>query len=75
MVSGRFFSCRLAVWEPEERRHDARPRLIDGRSGATIVNIHSGQPDPKKVIDSYASSVLAQIGNMLSVAKLEAPTV
>jgi hypothetical protein len=27
-------------------------------SGATIVNIHSGQPDQRKVIEFYASHVL-----------------
>ncbi len=32
-------------------------------SGATIVNIHSGQADQKKVIDFYASSVLPKFGN------------
>jgi len=31
-------------------------------SGATIVNIHSGQPDQKKVIEFYASSVLPNLG-------------
>ena len=31
-------------------------------SGATIVNIHSGQPDQKKVIEFYASSVLPKLG-------------
>ena len=30
-------------------------------SGATIVNIHSGQPDQKKVIDFYGKSVLPQL--------------
>jgi TAT-translocated FGD2 family F420-dependent dehydrogenase len=30
-------------------------------SGATIVNIHSGQRDQKKVIDFYASEVLPQV--------------
>jgi hypothetical protein len=32
-------------------------------SGATIVNIHSGQADQKKVIDFYARSVLPRLGN------------
>jgi F420-dependent hydroxymycolic acid dehydrogenase len=27
-------------------------------SGASIVNVHSGQPDQKKVIDFYGNSVL-----------------
>jgi TAT-translocated FGD2 family F420-dependent dehydrogenase len=27
-------------------------------SGVTIVNVHSGEPDPKKVIDFYANAVL-----------------
>lgn len=40
---------------------DAVNKLFD--SGATIVNIHSGQPDQKKVIDFYASSVLPKLGN------------
>ena len=31
-------------------------------SGATIVNIHSGQLDQKKVIEFYASSVLPKLG-------------
>ncbi|MGA7263077.1 MAG: TIGR03557 family F420-dependent LLM class oxidoreductase [Stellaceae bacterium] len=31
-------------------------------SGATIVNVHSGQPDQKKVIEFYASSVLPKLG-------------
>lgn len=31
-------------------------------SGATIVNIHSGQADQKKVIEFYASSVLPKLG-------------
>lgn len=35
---------------------EAIAKLFD--SGATIVNIHSGQPDQKKVIEFYAQSVL-----------------
>ena len=35
-------------------------KLFD--NGATIVNIHSGQRDQKKVIDFYASSVLPKLG-------------
>ena len=35
---------------------EAIAKLFD--SGATIVNIHSGQPDQKKVIDFYGRSVL-----------------
>ena len=31
-------------------------------SGVTIVNVHSGQPDQKKVIEFYASSVLPKLG-------------
>ena len=31
-------------------------KLFD--SGASIVNVHSGQPDQKKVIDFYGNSVL-----------------
>jgi TAT-translocated FGD2 family F420-dependent dehydrogenase len=39
--------------------HVAKVReLFD--SGATIVNIHSGQPDQKRVIDFYAKHVLPQ---------------
>jgi F420-dependent hydroxymycolic acid dehydrogenase len=34
--------------------------LLD--SGATIVNIHSGQPDQKRVIEFYASHVLPKFG-------------
>jgi hypothetical protein len=34
-------------------------KLFD--SGATIVNIHSGQADQKKVIDFYGNSVLPKI--------------
>ena len=41
--------------------HVAKVReLFD--SGATIVNIHSGQPDQKRVIDFYASHVLPKLG-------------
>lgn len=39
---------------------EAISKLFD--SGATIVNIHSGQPDQKKVIEFYASSVLPKLG-------------
>jgi F420-dependent hydroxymycolic acid dehydrogenase len=35
---------------------DAIAELLD--SGATIVNIHSGQPDQQKVLDFYGRSVL-----------------
>lgn len=38
---------------------DAIEKLFD--SGATIVNIHSGQPDQRKVIEFYASSVLPKL--------------
>lgn len=38
-------------------------KLFD--SGATIVNIHSGQQDQKKVIDFYAKAVLPQLGAYL----------
>jgi hypothetical protein len=31
------------------------------QSGATIVNIHSGQPDQKKVIEFYAKNVLPKL--------------
>jgi F420-dependent hydroxymycolic acid dehydrogenase len=34
-------------------------KLFD--SGATIVNVHSGQPDQKKVIDFYGRFVLPQL--------------
>ncbi|HTT85549.1 MAG TPA: TIGR03557 family F420-dependent LLM class oxidoreductase [Rhizomicrobium sp.] len=34
-------------------------------SGATIVNIHSGQPDQKKVIDFYGKSVLPRLSKYL----------
>jgi F420-dependent hydroxymycolic acid dehydrogenase len=36
-------------------------KLFD--SGATIVNIHSGQPDQKKVLEFYANSVLPALRN------------
>ncbi len=39
---------------------EAISKLFD--SGATIVNIHSGQPDQKKVIEFYASTVLPKLG-------------
>ena len=39
---------------------EAINKLFD--SGATIVNIHSGQPDPKKVIEFYANAVLPRLG-------------
>lgn len=39
---------------------EAINKLFD--SGATIVNIHSGQPDQKKVIEFYANSVLPKLG-------------
>jgi TAT-translocated FGD2 family F420-dependent dehydrogenase len=38
---------------------DAVNTLFD--SGATIVNVHSGQPDQKKVIEFYASRVLPNL--------------
>jgi TAT-translocated FGD2 family F420-dependent dehydrogenase len=38
---------------------DAVNKLFD--SGATIVNVHSGQPDQKKVIEFYASRVLPNL--------------
>jgi len=38
---------------------EAVQKLFD--SGATIVNIHSGQADQKKVIDFYGNSVLPKI--------------
>jgi hypothetical protein len=31
-------------------------------AATTIVNIHSGQPDQKKVVEFYASSVLLKLG-------------
>ncbi len=34
-------------------------------SGATIVNIHSGQPDQKKVIEFYGKSVLPKLDKHL----------
>lgn len=40
---------------------EAISKLFD--SGVTIVNIHSGQPDQKKVIDFYASVVLPKLSN------------
>jgi F420-dependent hydroxymycolic acid dehydrogenase len=36
----------------------ALQKLFD--SGATIVNVHSGQADQRKVIDFYGRSVLPQ---------------
>jgi TAT-translocated FGD2 family F420-dependent dehydrogenase len=33
-------------------------------SGATIVNIHSGQDDQKRVIDFYGASVLPKVSNL-----------
>jgi F420-dependent hydroxymycolic acid dehydrogenase len=38
---------------------DAIEKLFD--SGVSIVNIHSGQPDQKKVIEFYASNVLPRL--------------
>lgn len=38
-------------------------KLFD--SGATIVNVHSGQPDQKKVIDFYAGHVLPKVGHSI----------
>jgi hypothetical protein len=32
-------------------------------SGATIVNVHSGQPNQKKVIEFYANNVLPSLRN------------
>jgi TAT-translocated FGD2 family F420-dependent dehydrogenase len=46
-----------------ERHAKAIAELFD--SGATIVNIHSGQPDQKKVIDFYGESVLPELGEHL----------
>jgi hypothetical protein len=31
-------------------------------SGASIVNIHSGQPDQKRVIEFYGRNVLPKLG-------------
>jgi TAT-translocated FGD2 family F420-dependent dehydrogenase len=42
-----------------ERHVKAIEKLFD--SGATIVNIHSGQPDQKKVIGFYGSAVLPKL--------------
>ena len=36
------------------------------QSGATIVNIHSGQADQKKVIDFYGKEVLPKLRSSLS---------
>ena len=41
--------------------HIAKVREL-WESGATIVNIHSGQTDQRKVIDFYGSKVLPNIG-------------
>jgi hypothetical protein len=38
---------------------EAVQKLFD--SGVTIVNVHSGQADQKKVIDFYGNSVLPKI--------------
>ena len=35
-------------------------KLFD--SGVSIVNIHSGQPDQRKVLDFYGKEVLPQLG-------------
>jgi hypothetical protein len=43
--------------------------------GVTIVNIHSGQPDQKKVIEFYASSVLPKLGARSWLAGPADPTV
>ena len=42
---------------------DAHVRTIEQLldSGATIVNIHSGQPDQQKVIEFYGREVLPRI--------------
>jgi F420-dependent hydroxymycolic acid dehydrogenase len=37
--------------------------LLD--SGATIINLHSGQPDQKRVIDFYGSRVLPKFASPL----------
>jgi len=42
---------------------DAIAELFD--SGATIVNIHSGQPDQKRVIEFYGNSVLPKLRDRL----------
>jgi alkanesulfonate monooxygenase SsuD/methylene tetrahydromethanopterin reductase-like flavin-dependent oxidoreductase (luciferase family) len=39
---------------------EAINQLFD--SGATIVNVHSGQADQKKVIEFYGNSVLPKLG-------------
>jgi TAT-translocated FGD2 family F420-dependent dehydrogenase len=45
-------------------------------SGATIVNIHSGQPDQQRVIDFYGSSVLPQLKRTLnSPSPLDRPAI
>jgi TAT-translocated FGD2 family F420-dependent dehydrogenase len=45
---------------PDPKVHiEAIRKLFD--SGATIVNIHSGQPDQGKVLDFYGKNVLPQI--------------
>jgi F420-dependent hydroxymycolic acid dehydrogenase len=41
--------------------HIAKVREL-WESGATIVNIHSGQTDQRKVIDFYGSKVLPKVG-------------
>ena len=48
----------------DPKKHiDEIEKLFD--SGATIVNIHSGQPDQKRVIDFYGSLVLPKLGKKL----------
>jgi len=42
-------------------------KLLD--SGATIVNIHSGQPDQQKVIDFYGREVLPRVRNQAVAAQ------
>jgi len=42
----------------------ALQKLFD--SGATIVNVHSGQPDQQKVIDFYRRSVLPEFARAAS---------
>jgi hypothetical protein len=51
----------LAVGTDPQEHIAAVRALFD--SGATIVNIHSGQPDQKKVIDFYSRSVLPELGS------------
>ena len=52
---------RLDHWNRSLRPHIAKVREL-WESGATIVNIHSGQHDQRKVVEFYGSKVLPNLG-------------